>query len=329
MKIAEVREKTAKLDEEQLRKLICELYKAIPKATREEREIDLLFEPAQESDKKQKEARVQKIDMLALSAEIEEFLSNAYDQLYFAPNRIIPKKERPKWRFKVRNYVKILTQVTPATPEGKTSADLLARLYRMTAYACSYYLFNTEDAFASVMIEQPDFYGAVVHQYLKGDRGRETFRILVNLLAPEGISRTNLYSDMYPVLLKAVHPDEYEMLLETALEVQKEKLNKLKGTSSYDNYYKQEEANHITEFISTLYLAMNDTDNCVKNLFDNDQERDSSVTLYKLLFRYINAEKDPEEWIRQYKAALAKGVKDRSDIHRRYEEVLKEIEERE
>ena len=39
-----------------------------------------------------------------LELELEEFLSDAYAQNYFAPNRFVPKSERPKWRFKVKRF---------------------------------------------------------------------------------------------------------------------------------------------------------------------------------------------------------------------------------
>ena len=40
-----------------------------------------------------------------LEREMEIFFENAYAQNYFAPNRVIPKSQRPKWRFMVKNFI--------------------------------------------------------------------------------------------------------------------------------------------------------------------------------------------------------------------------------
>ena len=72
--------------------------------------------------KKAEKKRPAPADMRILKPEIEDFLENAYAQNYMIPNRIIPKQERPKWRFKVKAYIKSLQAVPPEGEDGITAA---------------------------------------------------------------------------------------------------------------------------------------------------------------------------------------------------------------
>ena len=47
------------------------------------------------------------------------------------------------------------------------AAELLEKLYRMLCYSCCYYLFNTEDPFRSVGIEQTEIYDMVASKLLE------------------------------------------------------------------------------------------------------------------------------------------------------------------
>lgn len=108
IKLPEFRKQIETYSIEELRYLTAELYKAIPKKIKEEKDIDPLVLSVPEhfkengTGKASSPSKVKKApDLGALESEIELFLENAYAQNYFAPNRFVPKHERPKWRFKV------------------------------------------------------------------------------------------------------------------------------------------------------------------------------------------------------------------------------------
>ena len=71
-----------------------------------------------------------------------------------APNSFIHKKERLKWRFIVKDYIKDLQSISVDGKEGKDATDLLEKLYGMLCYACCYYIFNTDNPFRSIGIGQ-------------------------------------------------------------------------------------------------------------------------------------------------------------------------------
>ncbi len=97
MLVSELRELLKKYKEKELRLLIVEMYKAMPKKTREEKENDKLLQDVHEflSVGKVKNKQEQ-VDIDLLKPEIEEFIEYAYKQYYCAPNSYVLKKERPK-----------------------------------------------------------------------------------------------------------------------------------------------------------------------------------------------------------------------------------------
>ncbi len=102
MKVQELRVLLKKADREKIEKAFVESYKQFSKAQKEE--ADRIIADILSGEVLKKQDNAQQIDFIALKQEIEEFIENAYAQNYFAPNRVIPKSKRPKWRFLVRVF---------------------------------------------------------------------------------------------------------------------------------------------------------------------------------------------------------------------------------
>src|SRR5260370_33530016 len=111
---------------------------------------------------KQAKALAQSVDIDELEAELGEFLTDAYAQNYFAPNRFVPKSERPKWRFKVKRFFKEINATVVEPGSTEKASDLLENLYQMLCYACDFVLFSAYDPFQSAGITQPAFLDAVL-----------------------------------------------------------------------------------------------------------------------------------------------------------------------
>lgn len=98
MKVQELRDLIKEADRELLEKAFAEAYKQFTK--------------------KQKE-------------EINQFLSNAYAQNYLVSNKIISKRERPKWRFIVKKYIKKLEKISMEDENFSRAAKLLTDIYHL------------------------------------------------------------------------------------------------------------------------------------------------------------------------------------------------------
>ncbi len=160
MKVAELKEKIEPYKAAQLRRLVVEMYKAMPKALKEGHGIDELIGNPMSGRKKQN-AEVPP-DIGFLSWEGEQFVDDAYNQYYFAPNSVVPKRERPKWRFIALRLFKQLNKAAADPENAAEAAGLLEKLYGMLCYSCDYVLFSAYDPFQSVGIAQSEFLQAAL-----------------------------------------------------------------------------------------------------------------------------------------------------------------------
>ena len=163
MKISELRALLDRTSSENIKRMLVEVYRALPKKTRENLAIDeLLKNPAAtRAGAKQSKALAHSVDIDDLEPELEEFLSDAYARNYFAPNRFVPKSERPKWRFKAKRFFKEINAAVVEPGSIEKASDLLEKLYHMLCYACDFVLFSAYDPFQSVGIAQTEFLDAV------------------------------------------------------------------------------------------------------------------------------------------------------------------------
>ena len=97
-------------------------------------------------------------DIEALAFETEEFVRNPYSQYYYIPNSVVPKRERPQWRFTALRLFKQINHAVTIEANVARAAALLEKLYVMLCYSCRYILFSGYDSFQSVGIAQEDFF---------------------------------------------------------------------------------------------------------------------------------------------------------------------------
>jgi hypothetical protein len=291
MVVSELRELLKKYNMDELRLLAAELYKAMPKKLREEKGIDRMLADIREYQKngKQEKLTTVQVSIDDLKQKIDQFVEDAYQQYYFAPNRYVPKKERPKWRFKVKEYIKLL-QKAWVDDDGKIAVELLEKLYKMLCYACERYIFSTDDPFRSVGIAQVDLLDSIISRKLaQGVRG-ESVKGLIELVFDHELDRETLYSELMAVLLKNLKtPDAKELALEQCKVLKTDlvkprptKTKKAWSESSLD-YSRLRKINNLVEMIFRLYMALGEYSEAVAYYHDNFQEKSPEVSLYILL----------------------------------------------
>ena len=97
MKVAELNKTIGGYTTEQLRRLLVEMYKAMPKRVKEDHGIDdMICNPASKRNNGKSEVEP---DIGSLASETERFVSNAYNDYYYIPNPVVPKRERSQCRF--------------------------------------------------------------------------------------------------------------------------------------------------------------------------------------------------------------------------------------
>lgn len=327
MLIAELRELVKNYKDEDLRLIISEMYKSMPKKLREEKDVDTLLQDlsAYMSIGKIEKVKNRQININAMQQEIDLFLDYAYKQYYFAPNNVVHKKERPKWRFKVKAYIRDLQEISVDSREGSIATELLLKLYEMLSYACAYYIFNTDNPFRSVGIEQTSLLETVIAIRLDCGINQDKIKSVINLVINNTADRETLHSSLICVLIMNLKSsDSKEMAVEQCKQLIKE-LQKSKQASSKkswlldsSDYQREEKINNLVEMVFRINIELCEFDEATRFFNKNYIERNAEITLYVLL-KFLWEYELKELWIHEYENALKNGVKPREKLIKIYE----------
>ena len=113
-----------------MKKSLLNFIKCCLKA-KKETDADQLIEAITSGNSVPKAKKQQPVmDFESLKSSINYFLECVDNDYYFAPNRIIHKAQRSKWRFEVKNYVKMLNGIPADGEHGEESAKLMRGLFQ-------------------------------------------------------------------------------------------------------------------------------------------------------------------------------------------------------
>lgn len=324
MKVTELRKLLNNTNEEVLKKALVEVYKLVP--TGKKQDADFVIENVLSGNSPKTPKPVEKVDYSKLSAEINRFLENAYAQNYYAPNKVISKKERPKWRFYVKRYVKELDKVPFDSDFYNEAVELLIKLYRMMSYACDYYLFSSEDTFQSVGISQYDFYKIVTEKTLAKGFTDETITTLVICSATGGLSRMSLHIEQETLLLSYLNTnDVLQLTVNKSKELVTAATNKYVKESGYSSrrFFLEREIHNFCDVILMSKIKLGEFEDGLVYYFEHVKERDLEVTLYCALDLIEMYTEDDGLWIKCYEYAVkCRNVEPRDYLKESYKRKL-------
>ncbi len=329
MKISEVRKILEKYSSDQLKVIVAELYKAMPKSVREDKEIDSLIRDPDSFKKAKRKGRRDKIpDIKALEAETNRFVENAYNQYYLIPNRIVPKSERSKWRFKVRRLYKDLTLAASEDGNMQLAAELLEKIYQVLCYSFDYVLFTAWDAFQSIGVSQKEFFRRILTLKYQFEEKDKFIRDALLLMTKNALNRYTLHFDLMFVILDFLKtPDMREMAIKMTEELlEKERTHRppAKKEWSYD-YGLKERINTLAEMGFFCYAELYDYDNAISFFKRHYRERDAEIRLYVLIeLLFMLGQK--EYIVQEYEEAIRKGIKPRDQLRELYAYIKKNNE---
>lgn len=284
MKVQELRQIISSADRVLLEKAFVETYKQLTKSQKEE--ADVLIQAVLSGDMEKTKKKKETVNFEDLEKQILTFIGNAKAGNYFAPNRVIPKSQRPKWRFLVKGYLKELEKIKSDSEYYERALNLLTKLYELICQACQYYLFSTDDPFRSIGWLQGDFYHLVAAKTFEGGYTREKIAKMAELACTGGLSRISLHYDQEMELIFLLHTsDVKEIAIEEskkAIQKRKEKLTSIRN-NDYLSFYLEEEINNFCDLILMLFLVQAETEQGVKYYFKNCIETQKEIILYKAL----------------------------------------------
>lgn len=313
--------------------IVVEIYKVIPKRIKEEKKIDdLLTNPDEYVERCRRRKRTPQVtDIHELSDEIETFVDYAYKQYYFAPNRYVPKKERPKWRFIAKRFFKELVQASGSSDSETVAlaSELLEKLYKVLCYGCGYAIFSSDDPFRSIGISQQDFFRQLL--VLKWEvEGKEDFiKNAIMLVIENGLSTETLYSDLLSIIVEMLRTTAMRELairqcdllrneIRQKLDAERvrDKKHSYGGFRHYD-YAMKTKNNNIVTMALLCYASLHEYDEGIKYFQKYYMERDEEIALWVLL-RWLFHFNQKEHWIRVYENAVERGITPRHQLRKVY-----------
>ena len=292
LKIAEVRKLIKGQKRDKLELLAEELYKMLTKAQKLDNNVaDLLQNPGKEAAK----AKTRKEDKLRPFDEIKtetiRFIDNAYAQNYLAPNRVVAKKDRPKWRFVAKKLYKELIAHSQQAPNEKEAAELLEKLYVMLCYSCSYILFTAYDPFESVGVAQTEFFEKVLLAIDRTIEKPEMTDKAIDLIVNNSLNRYTLYEELMDIaIMRLATVDMKYLLIEKCKSKREVHSAKNPKSNTFIGKYEHESLlNNFTILIFKAYATLYETTNGIDDFMAHYRINDPEIKLYimiSLLFGY-------------------------------------------
>ncbi len=316
--MAEVRDVLKKYSPAELQELVVEMYKAMPKALKEEKDIDALLSDytGQKAMKKQKK-EPEPVDLEWLNHAVPTFVEHAMQQYYFAPNRVISKKERPKWRAQVKEFLKDLQRVPATGEEGLLATQLIERLYKVVVYGSGHYTFNTTNTFKAVGMSSDQFSELLITRILANGINPGTVHHAVSVVTTIDPSHFPYDSNrLYAVAGLLTSVDAKLMALDQCRVVKKEiqrESQQIPRSGTMLHYELRRQQNMVTSLEFILYMELGEEEKAVKQFMKDYGEKDEEVRIYVLVQFLEVVEKN--QLIRNIIAdALQRGVKVREHL---------------
>lgn len=329
MLVSELRELLKKYNEEDLRWIISEMYKTMPKKIREDKNIDMLMKNVHslKNNGKREKTKDVPLNIDHLTLEVEEFLDYAYKQYYLYPNQFVHKKERPKWRFKVKGYIKDLQEIPVARDEdtGIKATELLQKLFEILSYACEYALFNTDNPFKSVGIAQLDLLDIIIKRKLTNEINHEVLKSTIKMVIMSGVDRETLYDDLTQILIMNLKSTDSKMMAIDQCKLLKNEIEKSIPSASrkswdFSMYKLHEQINNLVRMVFRIQVELFEYDEAINFYNENYFQEDDEIKLYILLSLLLEY-KLADHWIKAYESAVKRGIEPREVLQLNYQKI--------
>lgn len=316
LKIDEVRKLIKAYNRPELESVAETLYKMLTKAQKLDNNVTELL---QNPDKKLVDNKVKKGEQLRPFAEVKNetlwLIDNAYAQNFFAPNRFVSKKDRPKWRFIAKKLYKELIAYSKDTPDKNEAAELLEKLYVMLCYSCNYILFSAYDSFESVGVAQTDFFEETLKAINRTSEKDVMIDKAIDLIVNNALNRYTLYEYLMDILIGQLETVDMKYLLINKCKSKRKSysLKKPDSKNISELYNYKTLLNNLTTLIFKTHAVLYETANGIADYMTHFTDREPEVKLYiliDLLFRY----NEKDLIVQQLEDAIKNNIKMRKSL---------------
>ncbi len=294
MLVSELKKEIEKYNKNDLEKIIVELYKRIPKAKKEDYDKDDFIKNIDNNKITKKE-----LDFKSLNAEITYFLECVDNGLYCTPNRVISKKERSSWRFKVKKYYKELITIPPNSVNGGLATFLLIELFKRLSVGSNTLLFINWDTFKALGVSQDDYYDLIIKRVLYNGYTKDSLKVCVNLLSvdkdPYDLSFSMFFTFLANLKTRFNKEDSVELINDKIIELKA----KLKKKNDYDTYYLKELINNYVILNMNILTNLGLIEKGIDFFYNTYLEDNKNIKVCTLLSELEDLNL-VNEWIKEY-----------------------------
>lgn len=176
------------------------------------------------------------------------FLDCAKAGYYSSPNKVIPKKERSNWRFKVKRYYKELTKTIPTIDIGVKSTKLLIELHELVSRGTNTLVFTNWDTFRALGVNQVEYLDMLYKRILSTGNSINNIKVCIDLL--DNCKDPDILDEfLINVFIDNLRTEESKLtainLLDEKVVEVKEKIKSLGKKYNYHDMYYLEEDNNL------------------------------------------------------------------------------------
>ena len=201
-------------------------------------------------------------------------------------------------------------------------------MYELLRYGCAYYIFNTDNPFRSVGIEQTVLLDKVIQRMFGLGIDDKCVKSAIELVINGYVDRETLPSSLIMTFVNNLKTTDAKELAVGQCQIIKKELtltqtssSKKRKASSSEIYWVTEKRNNLTETVFRLYMSLCEYEEAIKYFHANYIEQDKEITLYVLL-HLIEDYECINYWVREYKTAQGKGIEPRTGLQREYNYIL-------
>ena len=303
MLVAELKKEIEKYDKKELKSIIIELYKRIPKHKKEDYDIDEFIKNINNS----KTSTKKEISFEELKKEIIYFLELVDKEYYVIPNKIVSKKERSSYRFKVKKYYKELNRILPDSKNGNDATLLLIEIFKRLSKGSNILLFINWETFKGLGVAQADYYDCLMKRILFSGYTKENLNKCIDLLEVLKDPYELSYC-MFEVFITNLKTNDVK---EIAIKLLMNKINNLKekykNAKKNKNYHEEFEASINNHVICILELCLKNIEEeiGIKYFHDNYIEANEEIKEYILLDK-IKSLNLKDIWLKEYESEVGK-----------------------
>lgn len=316
MLVSEIRKELKKYNHKELEDIILELYKRIPKKKKEEYNIDDYIKNV---SIKNKEKQIVNLPFIDLKKEIIYFLDCVDNGYYSSPNRIISKKERSSYRFKIKKYYKALIDISIDSKDFLEATDLLVEIFKRLSIGSNRLLFVNWETFRALGVAQDEYYDVIIKRILSLGYTLENLKFCVDLLEiPK--DPYELSYNMFKVFIANLKTLDDKLLaidiINTKVEGFNTEIKAIKDRYSNEKYKLEEIKNCFVKCSLEIYCDIDEATKGIK-YFDKYYTGEEKEVKEYILLDMLDRLALKEEWIKEYESKMNK-IDFRESLRERY-----------